>query len=121
MTSNTKNSVIKLRLNKKSYGEIAKELGLSKSTVASFIKEHDITGSRFGTCPECGKNYTFTTGHRVRKFCCEKCRRKWWKKHEEQRKQYTIVCECCGKTFQSPKAKRKYCSRECFIAARYGK
>ena len=62
---------------------------------------------------------------RPKKFCSDKCRREWWKGHPERinRKEsamYPAVCVRCGKEFLSyGNRKRKYCSHDCYIKARF--
>ena len=63
---------------------------------------------------------------RHRRFCCETCRRAYWKIHraEVQKKpksMYTHTCVYCGKIFEVyGKVERKYCSRHCYMLHRHG-
>ena len=76
-------------------------------------------------CQYCGKKLLNAKTGRKKRFCCEECRRKWWKDNRDKQKQgedaiYTIKCACCGKEFKSyANPKRKYCSHECYISAKY--
>ena len=75
------------------YGSIAKELGLSKSTISSFIKSLD--------------------GYSI-------CRR-IQSKGKPIISNYEVECLCCHKKFYSYRSlKRKFCSRECFDVFRKG-
>lgn len=75
-------------------------------------------------CAFCGKPITQEKHHRGRKkqFCCEKCRRTYWKLHRKEQKQnpkaiYAKVCAYCGKTFEVYGNKnRKYCCHEHYDA-----
>ena len=76
-------------------------------------------------CLECGNHLDQIPGRRPRKFCCDKCRTTWWQRqHKEEpaalpRVKDTHICEQCGKIFFAyGQTARKYCSRECFTAAR---
>ena len=60
----------------------------------------------------------------VEAFLPDKCRMQWWKAHikEVNRKAvYDFTCACCGQQFQAyGNDHRKYCSRACYIKARFG-
>jgi len=79
-------------------------------------------------CAFCGKPITQDEHHRGRKkrFCCEKCRRTYWKIHRNEQKKnpkaiYTKVCAYCGKTFEVYGNKnRKYCCHEHYVADYFG-
>ena len=72
-----KEQVIKLRDKGLSFGEIAKELGISRSTVSSICqrkKEKQQQG-----CKNCGVLLKQTSGHRQRIFCSDRCRKAYWR------------------------------------------
>jgi endogenous inhibitor of DNA gyrase (YacG/DUF329 family) len=79
-------------------------------------------------CAYCGRPITENEHSRGRKkrFCCEECRRKYWKIHRDEQKQkptaiYTKVCPYCGKTFEVYGNKhRKYCCHEHYVADYFG-
>lgn len=79
-------------------------------------------------CAFCGKPIAKEEGRRGRKkrFCCEKCRRTYWKLHRNEQKKnpkaiYTKVCAYCGKTFEVYGNKnRKYCCHEHYVADYFG-
>jgi len=106
------------------YGRIAKELNISVSTVSSYFLRLKEKESRSKLCLCCGKPLKQTKGHRQKKFCGERCRRKWWKGHPESDNRkafYTLRCRCCGSDFLSYGNKnRKYCSWECYLKAKRG-
>lgn len=66
-------------------------------------------------CLHCGKEFT-TKGNRGM-YCCEKCK----KDHYSEQKRWSrwkriLVCEECGRMFNSKGAK-KYCCAECRVLA----
>lgn len=79
-------------------------------------------------CAFCGKPIAKEADRRGRKkrFCCEKCRRTYWKIHRKEQKKnpkaiYTKVCAYCGKTFEVYGNKnRKYCCHEHYVADYFG-
>lgn len=95
--------------------------GTSLGSVEPQIKhEAEVTGTR--TCPQCGKTVEPLTGRREKKFCSDACRMAWWNSHSDlvrRRAYYSLVCEYCGKPFESYGNKnRKYCSRTCYLQSK---
>lgn len=76
-------------------------------------------------CQYCGIEVFQNPGRKQKKFCTDKCRNLWWNSHlymVNRRAMYECECLHCKKTFVSYGNKnRKYCSRECYIAGRFGK
>ena len=78
-------------------------------------------------CPVCGRILHQPSRGRKKKFCSAECRDKFW--NGKWREKAAIhgreaVCENCGKVFfaiNEGKAQRRYCSRECYFDARYGR
>lgn len=100
---------------------IAMSLGMPLGTVKSFLRRQPmLLDAR--VCPQCGKAVKRSNGRRTKKFCSDQCRMAWWNSHPEQvhRKAfYHCTCVRCGKAFESyGNANRKYCSQDCYIAAR---
>ncbi len=128
MTDVQKEKIWYWRMEGLGYGGIAARLGLSENTVKSFCRRNDLTGTAAKeastVCRHCGQPLAKSPGRKGRKFCCEACRRAWWKANPElvERKAFYIVtCARCGKEFESYGNKsRKYCSHACYIAARFG-
>nr|CDL66842.1 unnamed protein product [uncultured bacterium] len=91
----------------------------------NFRKAFKDAGFYLSGCCICGNPITQPKTGRPRRFCCEKCRREWWKAHPEavkksEKASYTLVCEQCGKPFISYGNKnRKYCGRECYFRHRF--
>ena len=120
------------------YRSIALTVGLSRDIVRNFCKSRGLSG--YGSaltknireqvmlgkaCLYCGKEMKQPDTGRPKKFCSDKCRREWWIGHPERinRKEsamYPAVCVRCGKEFLSyGNRKRKYCSHDCYIKARF--
>lgn len=80
-------------------------------------------------CAFCGKPITQDEHHpgRRKRFCCEACRRKYWKLHRDEQKKkpsaiYVKVCPYCGKTFEVyGNRNRKYCCHEHYVLDYFGK
>ena len=122
MTQNEKNKIIELRNQGKGYGEIAKELGISKSTVSTFLSRSKIEDNNYRYCKQCGEKIT-TDNTKTRIFCCYECRDKWWNNNRDKLKskdKYKFKCIECGTEFISYKhVNQKFCSRECYIKHRF--
>ena len=133
MTDHQKTQIMELRAAGKGYGSIARTLGLSQNTVKSFCRRNSIHESgvepssaftgEVAHCENCGQEIQQIAKRKRKRFCCDKCRNEWWNKHLDQVKRkavYEFKCPHCGKTFQTYGDKRrKYCSHECYIAARF--
>ena len=111
-----------------SFGQIAKELNIPRSTVKSWfyrtpenVMEHEYMPS-VKRCPQCGKELP-PSKYRPRRFCSDECRVTYWTTHGEQinrQSAVSTVCPVCHKTFQDyANHHRKYCCHECYIADRY--
>ena len=123
MDEKIKNQIIKLRNDGKGYGEIALITGLSKNSIASFIRRNNNNNNFLqDKCPVCGKALVQTKGHRQKKYCSYDCRMKWWKEHSEDlnlKAYHNCKCNNCGKDFISySRNYRKYCSIDCYQASR---
>lgn len=136
MTESQKDQILKLRSAGMSYGEIACKIGLRPNTVKSYcrrkinghgstkIKKPEEITARIGYCQECGKPLQQIHGRKLKRFCSDTCRMKWWNSHPEmvQRKNpREQSCRHCGKNFMVyGNQSRKYCSHECYIEDRFG-
>ena len=133
VTQQQKEQISKLRASGASFGKIASVLGVSVNTVKSYCKRNPISAeaasapkatSHTDHCPQCGAVLEQSPGHRQKRFCSPKCRMVWWSAHPEQmvRKNLSQVeCLHCGTVFlQYGSRPRKFCSRGCYLAHRYG-
>ena len=128
MTDAQKEKIRFWRMEGLGYGTIAARLGLSDNTVKSFCRRNHLTGvaakEPLILCRQCGQPLAQLPKRKERKFCCEACRRAWWKAHPElvnRKAFYLLTCAHCGKEFKSYGNKgRKYCSHVCYIAERFG-
>ena len=134
MNEKEKEQVIKLRAVGKGYRAISKTLGISANTIKSFCRRKNInsdtackllemTSIETTFCDNCGREIKQIPKRRKRRFCCDECRNQWWNSHLDQVKRqayYRFKCAHCGRVFQVyGDRRRKYCSYECYIAARF--
>jgi ribosomal protein S27E len=138
MTDTQAARINRLRMEGKGYKAIATETGLSRDIVRNYCKKHNLSGYASvvsknmhlmtegkKACSFCGNIIVQPATGRRKRFCCEKCRRQWWKAHPEAVKKgtkatYELTCNQCGKTFHSYGNKnRKYCSRDCYFKHRF--
>ena len=133
MTADEKNAIIKLRKAGRSLTEIADETGVSRNTVKSFCRRQGLTASTDApitdaplekACRFCGKPMAVYPGRKEKKFCSDACRNKYWNTHLGETRRAAMLehtCPACGKTFYAYGIRnRKYCSHECYVAARFG-
>lgn len=119
MTNETRIAIEKLRAAGKSFSEISKITGVPIGTVNSFFYRHTKV---VDFCKNCGQKIRQTKGHRQKMFCDEVCKRRWYKKHAEERKLtawHIFKCECCGTVFTSyGNHNRRFCCRDCYNKGR---
>ena len=133
VTQQQKEQISKLRASGASFGKIASVLGVSANTVKSYCKRNPISAETASVpktppntnhCPQCGAVLEQSPGHRQKRFCSPKCRMAWWSEHPEQmvhKNLSQVECLHCGKVFlQNGNRPRKFCSRRCYLAHRYG-
>lgn len=130
MTTEEKRKITELRKVGISYSKIADSLNLSRDTVKTFCRRNGLCQTTsaplcaMDLCKECGSPILQKEKMKKRLFCCDDCRRSWYRKHPEninRKRTVLIKCVACGKEFSAyPKAKRKYCSHACYISARFG-
>ena len=124
MTNEQRMIVSALRAQGMGYGAIARKVGISENTVKSFCRRNaqkedkPVTGADEHQCLCCGAPVAQNAGRKEKKFCSDKCRNQWWNSHQSEIKKeayYTLVCQFCGKEFESyGNQRRKFCSRECY-------
>lgn len=136
MTDKQKEQIAKLRHAGYGYTVIATRLGLSVNTVKTHCKGHGLSSKELDKskidqpadlhyCQECGEVVVQLPKRKLKKFCSDKCRMKWWNTHQfmiKKKANYKIVCKKCGNQFISYGNKeRKYCCHECYIEDRFKK
>lgn len=133
MTSEQRKRIAIMRQEGYGYATIAKTIGLTKDSVKSYCRTHDLAGvkahsntrivANTGFCLQCGKSLYQTPGKKRVKFCSADCRQQWWNTHPERvvRKAiYPFVCSCCGNSFTAyGNTNRRYCCHNCYIVARF--
>jgi len=138
VTEGEKQQIYALRLKGVGYKAIAAVLGKSRDTVRIFCKHNGLDGDakvvslnvkeqmkNHVLCSSCGKLLKQKGRGRVRKFCSDECRRKWWNENPQARKKretatYNYTCPQCGGSFSCyGNKKRKFCSHDCYIKFRF--
>ena len=139
MTETQGLQIRKLRQKGLGYRAIALQVGVPRDSVRNYCKRRGLGGYRpeydmnlkeriedGSACAFCGAKLKQKKTGRKRKFCCEACRRDYWRNHREEIKKrdqaiYTVECTYCGKIFESYGNKnRKYCCHEHYILDRFG-
>lgn len=121
MTDQNRLDIEKLRTEGFGPKKIALTLGLNPNTVKSYIRKIEKEKPKT-ICKNCGRPLI----HPDRKtacFCSKKCSKAWWNEHRHIHRTKNIIeheCQQCHKTFLAPKSQqRKYCSRSCYMEARF--
>lgn len=119
MAIDEKSNVVELRNKGYGYKAISSQLNIPLSTVKSILKRE--TADK---CKNCGKPLKQIEGKKAKKFCCDKCRMKWWYDNQHllnKKASYEVECACCKKKFIFyGYGGRKYCSNACYLRDRYG-
>lgn len=123
MTSSQKTRLLEMRQAGLSFAQISADLGISKNTLKSFCRrvEANKDTASTTTCARCGSPFAVKG---KRRFCSDGCRYAWNYAHRilSARNAVEKKCACCSRRFFSyASSHRKYCSRACYIADRYGK
>ncbi len=135
MTNIQKEKIQKMRQEGQSYSQISSTLGISQNTIKSYCRRNNLGATKstkpktekkiFTSCKHCGKTLTQGTKGQPKKFCCEECRRDWWKVNDNElvkKAYYTLSCAECGIKFESYGNKnRKFCGHACYIKNRFKK
>ena len=138
MTDAEKQQIQELRINGDGYKAISTVLGVSRDIIRGYCKRNGLDGdsklislnleekkSQNLICTCCSKPIKQMKHGRIRRFCSEECRRKWWKENDDKRNKkegaiYKYICPCCKKEFECyGNKKRKYCSHGCYIKSRF--
>jgi endogenous inhibitor of DNA gyrase (YacG/DUF329 family) len=126
MTTEQKSQIAALRKQGCTYAKIAEMLSISENTIKTYCRRARFTEDTLNAvpvCKQCGKPIKMRDKHRARQFCSDKCRAAWWyaNRGSKPRTEYHLTCANCGQPFVSAGSKaRKYCSHQCYIAARFG-
>lgn len=119
MTLEEKSKIYQLKKEGYGYKKIASELGISVSSVQSFLNRNPVDIDLLGTCKRCGMTIQSIKGKKRKQFCCDRCRWDWWNSHiKEVNKKafYTLTCKHCGKEFTAyGNQKRVYCCHDCYV------
>lgn len=134
MTESQKQQIISFRRQGIGYLKISQELGISQNTVKSYCRRNNLTKPVEITetprrieetehfCLQCGVSVPQDSKRKLKKFCSDQCRMKWWNSHRElvrHKKVEEMECPNCHKRFVADSG-RKYCSHSCYIAHRFG-
>lgn len=132
MTEIQKNQIIEMRQMGCTYKHISTTLSLQEGTVKSYClraTKKDLLSSpnQIGksSCKQCSKVIEQIPKRKKKTFCSKACRQKWWNSHlylvdQSSKALYHFTCPTCGKPFTAyGNDKRRYCSNECYIKARY--
>ena len=134
MTNEQRAQIQRLRSEGKTYAAIAETMDLSCSAVKSFFsrsgrdektEKSPETAPAYGDglCRQCGAPLGLHASNRMKRFCSESCRQKWWKAHPGLYRDQTSTSTCanCGETFKNGgNPKRRFCSRDCYYHHRFG-
>jgi hypothetical protein len=121
-----KQQICRLRGEGLGYKAIASQLDLSVDAVKSFCRRLKAKAdANAEKCQFCGLPLQKTKhGGDRKKFCSSKCRSAWNNRRQKERTpedDTRHVCACCGHEFFAYAYKqRRYCSRDCYIKARFG-
>ena len=78
MTNKQKETVYELRNKGLNYSAIAKITGISIGTIKSFCSRNRINSSDAPACVNCGVALKISTQIRIKRFCSDKCRLRYW-------------------------------------------
>ena len=130
MTEEQKSKIAELRGQGVPFSKIAKQLDLNRDTIKSYCRRYGIgvnpesVDTNTPHCKNCGSVIVQPPKKKKKIFCCDKCRNAWWSAHPDKinkKAMYTHICVHCKKEFEAyGNANRKYCSRECYMAERFG-
>ena len=130
MSEEQKSRIAELRGQGVPFSKIAKQLDLNRDTIKSYCRRYGIgvdadnADKNIPQCKNCGAKIVQPPKKKKKIFCCDKCRNAWWAAHSDKihkKAMYTHICVHCKKEFDAyGNANRKYCSRECYMAERFG-
>lgn len=90
MTNQHKQHIRTMRADGISVSEIARTIGLPRTTVQSFVCKEKTVASRKksmqrDTCKNCGESIRVLEGHRPREFCSDYCRLRHWRSQRNRK------------------------------------
>ena len=101
--------------------EISRRLNIPKTTVTRILKEEEPNEAT--KCKECGKEFVPSKYYPNQQFCCDHCRKIYWRKRYKRfglDKKIVLTCQHCGHLFYADRKTVKYCSRKCYLDEVYG-
>lgn len=138
MTTYQEMRIKELRLKGIGYKSISMILDINRDQVRYYCKKAGLDGNkeelaakiedekRNGeTCAYCGEILIRSKFAPSKKFCCDQCRRNWWKEHPEKKRKsveasYVKICVHCGRPFTTyGNNNRKFCGHDCYIRDRF--
>jgi hypothetical protein len=125
MDEHTKVKIQELRKCGESYGRISDLLNIPTGTVKTVYRRSVANPSFHAelTCKYCHKAIVQSKTARKKMFCSATCRNKWWNENIDKvnrRAFYRHQCAYCHRQFEVyGRLTAKYCSHDCYIAARY--
>ena len=133
MTLLQKQQITKLRTNGDSYDKIAESLNISKNTVKSYCQRNNLgskpshnnskpkskPAERVTHCRQCNQPL-LQAKFKPKIFCNDKCRFAWWNGRRNNPAHIAFCARCNAKFNNRGKNNRKYCSHNCYVAARFG-
>ncbi len=123
MNEDLKNKIFIFKNEGMSYSNIAQKTGLSINTIKSlFRRQNSKDGKKYTSCKNCGKELNISSNSRIKKFCLDVCRFKWWNKNTDGNRKCVkvLICKNCRRKFKSYDNKaRQYCCHKCYIIHRF--
>lgn len=131
MTEEQRQDALTMRAENRTFAEISALLGIPTSTLKSCLKrenkaekcEVETKQGKTAVCRQCGKPLHLHSGNRMKRFCSERCRQRWWRAHRGTVTRRASVSSCahCGKPFKNGgDPKRRYCCQRCYFQHRFG-
>lgn len=131
MTEEQRQAALTMRAENRTFAEISALLGIPTSTLKSCMKRENKVEKRTvetgqgetAVCRQCGQVLRLHSGNRMKRFCSERCRQRWWRANRGAVTQKASVAQCahCGKLFKNGgNPKRRYCCQRCYFRHRFG-
>ena len=132
MTEIQKEQIHEMRRHGCTYRHIASTLSLKEGTVKTYCVRATKKGlivpvkqTQESSCMQCGTPIEQIPKRKKKIFCSDACRQKWWGSHQflidpDSRARHHFTCAHCNKPFTAyGNPRRKFCSHDCYIKARY--